>query len=109
MPKTFAIVLGVGLAIAVGTRSALPQAPHRKQLAEKFRRDLQRATDAAPGVVGVAVVDLGSGDSRLEARGRPTRGSGLGARGLGLGAWGRESGESPLHRRGPVHTPPMGA
>jgi beta-lactamase class A len=45
--------------------SQAPPAPsppaHREQLAAKLRSDLQRLATAAPGVVGISVVDLSSG------------------------------------------------
>jgi beta-lactamase class A len=41
--------------------SAQPQPAHREQLAAKLRSDLQRLATAAPGVVGISVVDLTSG------------------------------------------------
>ena len=40
---------------------AQPQPAHRDQLAAKLRNDLQRLATAAPGVVGISVVDLTSG------------------------------------------------
>jgi beta-lactamase class A len=42
---------------------AMPQAPpaQREQLGAKLRNDLQRLATGAPGVVGIAVVDLSSG------------------------------------------------
>jgi beta-lactamase class A len=42
---------------------AAPQAPpaHRQQLAAKLQSDLQRLAAAAPGVAGISVVDLSSG------------------------------------------------
>lgn len=52
----------VGILIAMGPGPARSQPPHRKQLAEKLQREIQRAADAAPGVVGVSVVDLASGE-----------------------------------------------
>ena len=52
----------VGALIALGAGPARSQPPHRKQLAEKLQREIQRAADAAPGVVGVAVADLTSGE-----------------------------------------------
>lgn len=52
----------VALAVAVGAATVIAQPPHRKQLADKLQRDLQRAADAAPGVVGIAVVDITSGE-----------------------------------------------
>jgi beta-lactamase class A len=48
--------------IALAADPARAQPPHRKQLAEKLQREVQRATDAAPGVVGVAAIDLTSGE-----------------------------------------------
>ncbi len=46
------------LAVSVLT---LAQAPHREQLAAKLQADLQRLAGQAPGVVGVSVIDLTSG------------------------------------------------
>jgi beta-lactamase class A len=56
------ILSAVVLAIVCSASPASSQAPHRKQLAEKLLRDLQRVADAAPGVVGLAVVDVTSGE-----------------------------------------------
>ena len=59
-PKSLAIQIGVGLAFAFAVAPVLSQPPHRQQLGEKFRRDLQRLAESAPGVVGIAVVDVTS-------------------------------------------------
>ena len=42
---------------------AMPSAQpaHREQLGAKLRNDLQRLATGAPGVVGISVVDLSSG------------------------------------------------
>jgi beta-lactamase class A len=40
---------------------AAPQAEHRDQLAAKLQHELQRLATTTPGVVGIAVVDIGSG------------------------------------------------
>ena len=48
------------LVIALATAAAA-QEQHRAQLAEKLQRDLKHAADAAPGVVGIAVVDIDTG------------------------------------------------
>src|SRR5918993_685057 len=37
------------------------QAPHREQLAAKLQADIQRLAGQAPGVVGVSVIDLTTG------------------------------------------------
>lgn len=53
--------LSVGAALFVATSVARAQAPHREQLAAKLQTALQRlATDGA-GVVGIAVLDLATG------------------------------------------------
>ena len=44
-----------------GDAPASPQAEHLDQLAAKLQHELQRIAAAAPGVVGIAVVDIGSG------------------------------------------------
>ena len=48
---------------ALPAQSAPPQSPpaHRAQLAAKLQSDLQRLAAAAPGVAGISVVDLSSG------------------------------------------------
>ncbi|MGH9370713.1 MAG: serine hydrolase [Vicinamibacterales bacterium] len=56
-----AILLGVGALIALDMRPVLSQAPHRQQLADKLQADLQRVANTAAGVVGVAAVDLTTG------------------------------------------------
>jgi beta-lactamase class A len=48
------------VALSVWTVSA--QSPQREQLARKLQQDLEHAAEAAPGVVGLAVVDLTSGE-----------------------------------------------
>jgi beta-lactamase class A len=47
----------------MSAQAAPPQSPpaHRAQLAAKLQSDLQRLAAAAPGVVGISVVDLSSG------------------------------------------------
>ncbi len=50
--------------LAILAMLAMPaeaQPAHREQLAAKLRNDLQRLATAAPGVVGISVVDLTSG------------------------------------------------
>jgi beta-lactamase class A len=61
MNRQSAVLACAGLLIALGATPAATQEPHRKQLAEKLQRDLKRLADAAPGVVGVAVVDIATG------------------------------------------------
>jgi beta-lactamase class A len=56
-----AFVSSVGFALALCVSAVRAQTPQREQLAEKFQRDLQQAAAAAPGVVGVAVIDVTSG------------------------------------------------
>ena len=47
--------------LAMQAQAAPAQPPaHRDQLATKFRTDLQRLATAAPGVVGISVIDLSS-------------------------------------------------
>ena len=48
-------------ALASSPVAGAPQPEHLEQLAGKLQQDLQRIADAAPGVVGVSVVDLTSG------------------------------------------------
>ena len=59
-PRIAAVLLGPALAVA-GAVPLKAQEPHRAQLAEKLQRDLARAADAAPGVVGISVVDINTG------------------------------------------------
>jgi beta-lactamase class A len=40
---------------------AMAQPPHLEQLAAKLQTELQRIAGAAPGVIGISVLDLGSG------------------------------------------------
>ena len=49
--------------VAMAAQSAPPQSPpaHRAQLAAKLQSDLQRLAAAAPGVAGISVIDLSSG------------------------------------------------
>src|SRR4029453_12890737 len=56
------LLVGAGLAVALATPLVGAQSLQREQLGNKFQRDLDRAADAAPGVVGVAVVDLTTGE-----------------------------------------------
>lgn len=49
------------LAAGLGSEPALAQAPHRKQLADKLQAQLLEIANAAPGVVGIAVVDVTDG------------------------------------------------
>jgi beta-lactamase class A len=52
------------VALAAGAAHVGPaaaQEQHRAQLADKLQRDLKHAAETAPGVVGIAVVDLNSG------------------------------------------------
>ena len=60
LSRTFLVGTGLLVALCAGVVSA--QNPQREQLAKKLQRDLEHAADAAPGVVGVAVVDLTSGE-----------------------------------------------
>ena len=58
-------VLGLAVGAFVVMLQAAPdswQAPHRKLLADKLQREMQRLADAAAGVVGVSVVDVSSGE-----------------------------------------------
>jgi len=54
------LLLALG-SIVLRADAAFPQPPHRQQLADKLQKDLQRIADNAPGVVGLAVVDVTSG------------------------------------------------
>jgi len=51
----------LALLVLVAVAAEAPQAEHRDQLATKLQHDLQRLADAAPGVVGISVVDITSG------------------------------------------------
>ena len=65
MPGRQRPALLTSVLILVATGAAVSTQPeHRKQLAGKLQRDLQRASDAAPGVVGISVIDLAS-DTRF--------------------------------------------
>lgn len=57
------VTLGLlGLLLAITGNGAVgAQEPNRAQLAEKLQRDLTHAADTAPGVVGISVVDITSG------------------------------------------------
>src|ERR671914_31756 len=55
------LVLAIGVLISLSVRPASSQSLHRKQLADKLQSDLQRVANAAIGVVGVAVVDITTG------------------------------------------------
>ena len=56
-------MLAILTMLAMAAQSAPPQSPpaHRAQLAAKLQGDLQRLAAAAPGVAGISVVDLSSG------------------------------------------------
>lgn len=56
-------ILAMLAIFALPAQSAPPQSPpaHRAQLAAKLQSDLQRLAAAAPGVAGISVVDLSSG------------------------------------------------
>jgi beta-lactamase class A len=56
------LLVGTGLVVALCASVVGAQSPQRDQLAKKLQRDLEHAADAAPGVVGIAVVDLTSGE-----------------------------------------------
>lgn len=60
--RGIAILAGLGWAIALCPGPALAQAPHREQLAAKLRAELQKLADEAPGVVGIAAVDVTTGE-----------------------------------------------
>jgi len=53
-----AALVCVSLLILADVSGPAAQAPHRKLLADKFRRDLQQAADAAPGILGLSIIDL---------------------------------------------------
>lgn len=61
LPDRSAILLLALGAIVLRPGPASPQPPHRQQLANKLQTALQRIADTASGVVGLAVVDLTSG------------------------------------------------
>lgn len=52
----------VRFAGAQGTSLAVLQPPLQRELAQRFRRDLESLVAAAPGVVGVSIEDLTSGE-----------------------------------------------
>lgn len=52
----------LALAVAFGPTAASAQPAHRKQLAAKLQRELERGADTAPGVVGISVVDITTGE-----------------------------------------------
>jgi beta-lactamase class A len=56
-------ILALSALLAIPAQAAPPQSPpaHRAQLAGKLQSDLQRLAAAAPGVAGISVVDLSSG------------------------------------------------
>jgi beta-lactamase class A len=56
-------MLAILAMLAMAAQSVPPQSPpaHRAQLAAKLQSDLQRLAAAAPGVAGISVVDLSSG------------------------------------------------
>jgi beta-lactamase class A len=56
-------ILALSALLAISAQAAPPQSPpaHRAQLAGKLQSDLQRLAAAAPGVAGISVVDLSSG------------------------------------------------
>jgi len=59
--RGIAILAGFSVAIALGVSPA-SQAPHRELLAAKLQADLQRLADEARGVVGIAAVDVTTGE-----------------------------------------------
>ena len=61
-PRHFALaVAAIAVAFTVAPAAQTPPAP-RAQLATKLRLELERLAAAAPGVVGIGVVDLSSGE-----------------------------------------------
>jgi beta-lactamase class A len=56
-------ILALSALLAIPAQAAPPQSPpaHRAQLAGKLQSDLQRLAAGAPGVAGISVVDLSSG------------------------------------------------
>jgi beta-lactamase class A len=55
------MVAVLALLAVLAMPSAVSQPEHLDQLATKLQHELQRIAAAAPGVVGIAIVDLGSG------------------------------------------------
>ena len=55
------MVAVLALLAVLAMPAGVPQPEHLDQLATKLQHELQRIATAAPGVVGIAVVDIGSG------------------------------------------------